>query len=184
MRLAVPDMKTLRPAALLALCLVLAASCAQTRGQLAGERPRTVAVLVRNEAERPQAGGLLEDFLGGQRPESLVAREAIRALRGRGYRVVDAIPDPEHGVPSAEAWIRETRADAALVIRLERMDVSALKAIGQAEIDLEASLVDAKGAILWSRSRRGPTLPQTYRAQADWSAHLRMALGQLLGELP
>jgi len=144
------------------------AGCAGSRASLGAERPASVALVVKSAAPAPPAQRALDDLLGSERPEAVLARDVGRLLRARGYRT-PAIPGP---------------GDAVLELVLGRMDISALRALGQVEIDLEATLRGADGAILWQASRVGPTPVQTYRAQNDWAPHLRTAARQLLGGMP
>lgn len=74
--------------------------------------------------------------------------------------------------------------DAALVVKLKRLDVSSLRQLGRAEVDLDVELVAADGALLWSGAHHGATSVSTYKSQNDWRSHLRDALDRALGELP
>ncbi|HWV37045.1 MAG TPA: hypothetical protein VN033_01050 [Vulgatibacter sp.] len=148
---------------------VAAAGCAARRGAgLGAERPRSVALVVRSLAEAPPAQRALDELVGPDGPEAVLARDVGRLLRARGWATV-AAPGP---------------TDAVLELVLSRMDVSALRVLGQVEIDLEATLRGPDGAVLWQASRAGPTPVQTYRARNDWAPHLRTAARQLLGGMP
>jgi|GEM_PF-4998547 len=153
---------------LLVLAVSLLAGCAAGRASLGAERPAAVAVVIRSDAEAPPAQRALDEVLGPDRPEAVLGREVGRLLRARGYRT-PAAPAP---------------GDAVLELVIGRMDVSALRALGQVEVDLAATLRGADGAILWQATRAGPTPVQIYRAQNDWAPHLRTAARQLLGGMP
>lgn len=169
------------------LILFALAACAGKKGTLAGPRPETVAVLVVSDAGAPGPQTALDDWLGSEEPENLLARETVRSLTKRGYRAhaVERTPGP---APSTEAdavsVARQTGMDAALVVRLGRLDLSSLRQLGRAEIDLEASLVGADGTLLWANAHQGATSVSTYQSRHDWRSHLRDALQRVLGELP
>lgn len=169
------------------LILLTLTACAGKRATLAGPRPETVAVLVVSEAAAPGPQTALDDWLGSEEPEALLARESVRTLKARGYRPT-AVEKTAGSAPTAEedaaSIARQTGMDAALVVRLERLDVSSLRQLGRAAVDLEASLVAANGALLWSNVHRGATSVTTYQSRHDWRSHLRDALDRVLGELP
>ena len=152
----------------LVLAISLLAGCASGRANLGPDRPASVAVVIRSEAEAPAAQRAIDELLGPERPEAVLAREVGRMLRARGYRT-PAAPGP---------------GDAVLELVIGRMDLSALRALGQVEVDLAATLRGADGATLWQATREGPTPVQVYRAQNDWAPHLRTAARQLLGGMP
>lgn len=169
------------------LILLALAACAGRKGTLAGPRPESVAVLVVSEAGAPGPQTALDDWLGSEEPELLLTREAVRTLKSKGYRAapVERTPGPAPAsMADAASVARQTGMDAALVVRLERLDVSSLKQLGRAEIDLEAALVAADGALLWSNAHQGATSVKTYKSRHDWRSHLRDALQRVLGELP
>ncbi len=161
---------------------LLVTACATSRDTLAGPRPARVAVLVSSEVPQPPPQNAIDDLTGAESPAALIAREAARTLKSRGYRpaVVEAAPP---GVAAAQV-ARDTGNDAALLVRLERLELGSLRTLGRAEVHLEAQLVAADGTLLWSGVHRGPTRVSTYRSTNDWRSHVRAALEDALGPLP
>ncbi len=193
------DLHRLGRLPLLTLAL-LGAGCATQRDQLAGERPRDVAVVVRSAVQVPAAQNVVDDVAGVESPAGLLARESQRALQARGYAAAvigraeapqgaqapgcDGKAMPAASCNRAAAIATAAGRDATLFVELERMDLESLRMLGRTEIELQAFLVDAGGALLWAGEHRGVTRVTTYRAGSDWRAHLRDALDEALRELP
>ena len=169
---------------LLATVLMLAA-CAGTPRRAEGAPARVVVVGV-SVAEKPDPRGLIGDMFGGEEPRDVVAREGAQALRSRGYEVVgvETVLGPAPKVEEAQALARQYKADAAVVLVLTRLDLSSLRPLGRAEVQMESSVVGPDGRVLSSAERRAATSETLYRARTDWRSHVRQAVIQLVRELP
>lgn len=170
---------------LLAITLLASLGCAAPSATLAGPRPTRVVVVSSSAADRPASRSLVDVLAGGEDPRHDLAREAERLLRARGYSVVGSVAAT--GAPTGEAvrqLVAREQADGALTIALARLDLTALAPLGRSEIDLDATLYDTGGTVLWSREHRGPTEVTTYRARADWRVHVREALQRAMRDLP
>jgi hypothetical protein len=170
-----------------AIALVsLLAACAGSPGVRAEGAPKRVVVVTASRVQAPGAGSVSGQFLGEEEPRDVMASEAKLALRSRGFDVLAVRTavgaEPEAG--QAEALARQSGAEAAVVMVLTRMDLSVLKPLGRAEVELETRLLANDGRTLWSGTRRRATAVKTYRAQTDWRSHLRQAVSEAAREVP
>jgi hypothetical protein len=166
-----------RLSATVAFALLL--GCAAPRAKLSGPRPARVVVLARTLAALPPPQGVLDLAAGGDDPARVLAREAERLLRRRGY-LTEVGPVGRSGARLLVAAPDE----AALVLTLERLDLSALQTLGRAGVDLDARLISGNGQVLWASAFRGEAAISTYRSRQDWRSHLREALGRAMRDLP
>jgi uncharacterized membrane-anchored protein len=170
-----------------AIALVsLLAACAGSPGVRSEGAPKRVVVVTASRVQAPEAGSVSGQLLGEEEPRDVMASEAKLALRSRGFDVLEVRTalgaEPEAG--QAEALARQSGAEAAVVMVLTRMDLSALKPLGRAEVELETRLLANDGRTLWSGTRRHATSVKTYRAQTDWRSHLRQAVSKAAREVP
>ncbi len=169
---------------LLATVVMLTAACAtpmRPRGA-----PSRVVVVGASAVAKPAPRGLVGNVFGGEEPRDVVAREGAEALRSRGYEVVaaESLLGPAPTVEQAAALARQYRAEAAVVLVLTRLELSALQPLGQAEVELESMMVGPEGQVLSSGERRGATSERLYRARTDWRSHVRQAVVRAVRELP
>jgi hypothetical protein len=164
---------------------VLLTACAGMPRRSEGS-PERVVVLAASVASKPAARGLVSDVFGGEEPRDVVAREGAEALRSRGYAVlgVELTLGPAPSVEQASAVARQYKADATVVLVLTRLDLSALRPLGQAEVELQSLVVGPDGRVLSSDERRATTSENLYRARTDWRSHVRKAVVQAVRELP
>ncbi|MFY0567860.1 hypothetical protein ACN28E_29080 [Archangium lansingense] len=172
--------------ALLLIIPVLLAACGGKAVRPEGA-PSRVVVVGASVVERPAPRGLVGDVFGAEEPRDVVAREGAEALRTRGYQVlgVELTGGPAPTVEQSAALARQYRADAAVVLVLTRLDLSAVRPLGQAEVELESMMVGPDGQVLSSDDHRSNTTARgLYRAQTDWRSHVRQAVIQAVRELP
>lgn len=164
----------------------LLAACAGSPGVRPEGAPKRVVVVTASRVETPEAGSVSRELLGEDEPRDVMASEAKLALRSRGFEVLAVRTAPGAGPEEgqAEALARQSGAEAAVVMVLTRMDLSVLKPLGRAEVELETRLLDTNGRTLWSGVRRRATAVKTYRAQTDWRSHLRQAVAEAAREVP
>jgi hypothetical protein len=176
-------MSPARALVLLLLPLALACAAAPVRAPGAPSRVVMVGVAVVN---KPPPQGLVGDVFGSDTPRDVVAREGAEALRSRGFEVlgVEGVGGPAPTVEQAAEIARRYRADAAVVLVLTRLDLSALRPLGQVEVELESLMVGPTGQVWLQEERRGTTTERLYRAQTDWRSHVRQAVIQSVRELP
>ena len=169
---------------LLVTAVMLTAACATPKRPVGA--PSRVVVVGASAVSKPAPRGLVGDVLGGDEPRDVVAREGAEALRSRGYEVVaaESLLGPAPTVEQAAALARQYRAEAAVVLVLTRLDLSALQPLGRAEVELESMMVGPDGQVLSSGERRGATSESLYRARTDWRSHVRQAVVQAVRELP
>jgi hypothetical protein len=170
---------------LLATSVMLAAACAGKARRPEGA-PSRVVVVGASVASKPAPRGLVGDVFGADEPRDVVAREGAEALRSRGYAVVgvEVTPGPAPTVEQSAALVRQYRAEAAVVLVLTRLDLSALQPLGRAEVQLESMMVGPDGRVLSSGGRRSTTAEKLYRARTDWRSHVRQAVIEAVRELP
>jgi hypothetical protein len=175
-------MRLLTPIAMLSWV----AACAGAPAVRPEGAPKRVVVVTASQVERPEAGTVSGELLGEDEPRDVMASEARSALRARGFDVlaVRTAPGAGPGAGLAEELARQQGAEAALVLVLTRMDLSALRPLGRAEVELETRLLDREGRTLWSGTRRSATAVKLYRAQTDWRSHLRQAVSEAVREVP
>lgn len=164
----------------------LLAACAGSPGVRAEGAPKRVVVVTVSRVETPEAGSVSRELLGEDEPRDVMAGQAKRVLRARGFQVLEVRTAPAAGLEAgeAEALARRSGAEAAVVMVLTRMDLSVLQPLGRAEVELETRLLDKDGRTLWSGRRRSATAVKTYRAQTDWRSHLRQAVAEAVQEVP
>jgi hypothetical protein len=169
---------------LLAAAVLLATACATPR-RPPGAASRVVVVGA-SAVSKPAPRGLVGDVFGGEEPRDVVAREGAEALRSRGFEVVaaESLLGPAPTVAQAAALARQYRAEAAVVLVLTRLDLSALQPLGRVEVELESMMVGPQGQVLSSDERRGTTSENLYRARTDWRSHVRQAVVRAVRELP
>jgi hypothetical protein len=145
-----------------------------------------VVVVAASRVPKPSARTITGEVLSGDEPRDVVADEAESALRSRGFTVLASTTAPgfEPAEEQVRALVEQQHADAAVVLVLKRMDLSALQPLGQMEVELETRLVGRDGRVLWSGTRRGATTERLYRAQTDWRSHLRQAVDASVREVP
>lgn len=171
---------------LLATSVLLTAACAGKAVRPEGA-PSRVVVVGASVVGKPAPRGFTGDVFGSEEPRDVVAREGAEALRTRGYEVVgvELTGGPGPTVEQSAALARQYRADAAVVLVLTRLDLSAVQPLGQAEVELESMVVGPDGRVLSSDERRGGTTARgLYRARTDWRSHVRQAVIQAVRELP
>ncbi|HYO58104.1 hypothetical protein [Archangium sp.] len=172
-------------ALLLATSVMLAAACAGKARRPEGA-PSRVVVVGASVVRKPAPRGLVGNVFGEDEPRDVVAREGAEALRSRGYEVVgvELTPGPAPTVEQGAALARKYRADAAVVLVLTRLDLSAVQPLGRAEVQLESMMVGPDGRVLSSGERRSATAQGLYLARTDWRSHVRQAVIQAVRELP
>ncbi|WP_375765201.1 hypothetical protein NR798_26145 [Archangium gephyra] len=172
-------------ALLLATSVLLAAACGGKAVRPEGA-PSRVVVVGASVVQKPAPRGLTGDVFGSEEPRDVVAREGAEALRTRGYEVlgVELTGGPAPSVEQSAALARQYGADAAVVLVLTRLDVSAVQPLGRAEVQLEWMMVGPDGRVLSSDERRSATSQNLYRARTDWRSHVRQAVIQAVRELP
>lgn len=170
--------------AIAALCL--AAGCAGGPAVRPEGSPQRVVVVAASQVPKPSARTITGEVLGADDPREVVATEAEAALQSRGFTVLASTTAPgfEPAQEQVLALVEQQHADAAVVLVLKKMDLSALQPLGQMEVELETRLVGRDGRVLWSGTRRGATSERLYRAQADWRSHLRQAVDASVREVP
>ncbi|WP_257446432.1 hypothetical protein [Archangium lipolyticum] len=168
----------------LATVVLFTAACA-TPKRPAGA-PSRVVVVGASAVSKPAPRGVVGDVFGGEEPRDVVAREGAEALRSRGYEVVaaESLLGPAPTVEQAAGLARQYKAEAAVVLVLTRLDLSALQPLGRAEVELESMMVGPDGQVLSNGERRGATTENLYRARTDWRSHVRQAVVQAVRELP
>ncbi|AKJ04219.1 hypothetical protein ATI61_101688 [Archangium gephyra] len=169
----------------IAASVLLAAACGGKAVRPEGA-PSRVVVVGASVVPRPAPRGFTGDVFGSENPRDVVAREGAEALRTRGYEVlgVELTAGAAPTVEQAAALAREYRAEAAVVLVLTRLDLSAMQPLGRAEIELESMMVGPDGRVLSSDDRRSATSQNLYRARTDWRSHVRQAVIQAVRELP
>jgi hypothetical protein len=172
-------------ALLLATSVLLAAACGGKAVRPEGA-PSRVVVVGGSVVGKPAPRGFIGDVFGAEEPRDVVAREGAEALRTRGYEVlgVELTVGPGPTVEQAAALARQYRAEAAVVLVLTRLELSAVQPLGRAEIELESMMVGPDGQVLSSDERRSATSQNLYRARTDWRSHVRQAVIQAVRELP
>jgi hypothetical protein len=165
--------------------LLLSAACAGVPKRPEGS-PSRVVVVGASVVPKPAPRGLVGDVFGGEEPREVVAREGAEALRSRGFEVVgtEMTLGPSPTTEEAAALVRQYRADAAVVLVLTRLDLTAIQPLGQAEVRMDVAMVDAAGQVLASESRRNTLTGTLYRAQSSWRSHVRQAVIQAVRALP
>jgi hypothetical protein len=171
---------------LLATVLCLAAACAGAPPVRPEEAPSRVVVLASSQVPRPPPQSITGQVAGSEEPRDVVARAGAEALRSRGFEVVavETALGPVPTVEQAGGLARRYGVEGTVLLVLTRMELSALRPLGQAELELETSLVDAEGRVLWSGAHRGATAQNLYRARTDWRSHVRQAVISAVRELP
>ena len=176
-------MSPVRVLASVVLALSLACAGAPPRAPGAPVRVVMVGAAVVN---KPPPQGLVGDVFGSDTPREVVARAGAEALRSRGFEVlgVEGVGGPAPTVEQAAAIARRYGAEAAVVLVLTRLDLSALRPLGQVEVELESLMVGPAGQVWTRQERHGTTTERLYRAQTDWRSHVRQAVIQSVRELP
>lgn len=172
-------------ALLLATSVLLAAACGGKTVRPEGA-PSRVVVVGASVVDKPAPRGFTGDVFGSEEPRDVVAREGAEALRSRGYTVlgVELTGGPAPTAEQSAALARQYGADAAVVLVLTRLDLSAVQPLGRAEVQLEWMMVGPDGRVLSSDERRSATSQNLYRARTDWRSHVRQAVIQAVRELP
>lgn len=171
---------------LIATSVLLAAACAGKAMRPEGA-PSRVVVVGASVVHKPAPRGLTGNVFGAEEPRDVVAREGAEALRSRGYEVlgVELTAGPAPTVEQSAALARQYHADAAVVLVLTRLELSAVQPLGQAEVELESMMVGPDGRVLSSDERQSNTTARgLYRARTDWRSHVRQAVIQAVRELP
>ena len=171
---------------LLVIVSCLTAACAGAPPVRPEGAPSRVVVLAASRVPRPPPQSLTAQVSGGEDTRDVVARVGAEALRSRGFEVVavETAMGPLPSVEQARELAHLYRAEATVLLVLTRMDLSALQPLGQANLELEISLVGADGRVLWSGAHRGATSQNLYRARTNWRSHVRQAVIETVRELP
>jgi hypothetical protein len=163
------------------------AACAGARRGPTSLVPERLVLVVASSVGRLPPQTMLGHLVGGEELADVLARDAADALRARGLGIAATRVGP-HEAEALEAGALDLAASngarAALVLVLTRMDLSAIRATGRAEIDLRAQLVSADGRPLWSEARTVRTSVRLYRSDSDWRSHLREAATEVVRDLP
>jgi hypothetical protein len=176
-------MRLLPALAVLTLCAAACAGRPAVRPEGAIQR---VVVIAASRAPTPPVGTISGQLIGESEPREVLAREGRAALEARGFRVLESVSTAalEPSVEQVKGLVAQTGAEAAVVLVLRRMDLSALRPLGQAEVEVETRLMDREGRVTWSASREVATAQRLYRAQSDWRSHLRQAVSEAVQEVP
>jgi hypothetical protein len=176
----------MRVAAALAVVVPFCAACAGAHARPTSLVPERLVLVVTSTVDRLPPQTLIGQLVGGEELSEVLARDAAQALRSRGFAVAATRVAAEDAgplaVPAAEL-AEANGAGAALVLVLTRIDASALRSRGRAEIELRAEIVSSDGRALWSEARTVQTSVKLYRADSDWRMHLREAVGDVVRDL-
>jgi hypothetical protein len=166
--------------------LTLCAACAGRPAVRPEGAVQRVVVIAASRVPKPVAGTISGQLFGESEPREVLALEGKGALEGRGFQVLDAVTTAalEPSAEQVKELVARHGAQAAVVLVLRRMDLTALQPLGQAEIDVEARLVDREGRVTWSGAREVATAQKLYRARTDWRSHLRQAVSEAVREVP
>ncbi|GEN12174.1 hypothetical protein SAMN05443572_107333 [Myxococcus fulvus] len=169
----------------LLLLSLLATACSAPQVRPPGAI-RKVVVVIGTRVDSLPVATYREDMLGEGNPRSVLIGQTQAVLRERGFEVVGSrisdAPSPSTG--EVVALIRENKAEAAVIVVLNWVDVSSIRAMGRAEVFLEAGLVSPDGNLLWRKDSRTVSSISMYQSQTDYSSYLRKAVIDAVQEVP
>ncbi|NTX02356.1 hypothetical protein [Myxococcus sp. CA040A] len=174
----------MRVSALLLLSLFVTA-CAAPQVRPAGAI-RKVVVVVGSRVDSLPSASYREDLMGEGNPRTVLSGSTEAVLRERGFEVagtrISAAPSPS--TDEVVSVIRENDAEAAVVVVLSWVDVSAVQTMGRADVVLEAGVVSPDGQLIWRKESRTVAMIGLYQSQTDYSSYLRKAVIQAVKEVP
>ncbi len=176
-------MRALLPSTALLLCL-LSASCAGPREVRPQGAVQKVALVVGSRVDALPAYSVRQEMLGETNPRTVLVSQAESALNSRGFDVVARriSPAPYPATEEVVQLIEDNGAQAAVVVVLDWLDVSAMETLGRAEVGLDTVVVGPGGEVTWRNPTR--TVHQIGVYQADWQSYLRKAVANAIRAVP
>ncbi|WP_338866507.1 hypothetical protein [Myxococcus stipitatus] len=147
---------------------------------------RKVVVVVGTRVDALPSNSYREDLMGEGNPRTVLSGQTQAVLRERGFEIAGVrISDaPSPSTQEVVSLIRENGAEAGVVVVLNWVDVTAVQALGRAEVILDAGVVSPSGQLLWRKESRTVSTIGMYQAQTDYSSYLRKAIIQVVNEIP
>jgi hypothetical protein len=169
-------MHPLRTVPVFLLCVV-AVSCAGKPEVRPAGAIKKVVVVSGSRVEQLPSGTFRDDMMGEGNPRQVLARQAEAVLGERGFEVV-ATRMSESPLPQTNeviSFIQQNKAEAAVVIILDWLDISGAAVLGRADVVLRMGVVSPDGQVLWSNTFHSQPSISVYQAQTEWQSYLRRA---------
>jgi hypothetical protein len=177
----------MRPARLLPLLLMslVLPACAARQVRPEGAI-RKVVVVSGSRIDVLPTGSFRQDLIGESNPRTVLARQAEADLSSRGFEVV-ATRQSAAPVPLTEevaSFVQQNKAEAAVVVILDWLDVSGASVVGRVDVVLRLGVVDPSGQVLWTDTFRSQPVVSAYQSATDWNSFLRRAVNDAIQVVP
>ncbi|MCE9670240.1 hypothetical protein LY474_20795 [Myxococcus stipitatus] len=147
---------------------------------------RKVVVVASSRVDALPTATYREDMLGEGNPRTVIVGQTQAALSDRGFDVVGTriSQAPSPSIQEVVSFIEENQAEAAVVIMLSWVDVSALQALGRAEVVMDTAIIAPNGALQWRNETRSVSTLGLYQSQTDFRSYLRKAIIEAVNAVP
>ncbi|MCP3100441.1 hypothetical protein LZ198_16345 [Myxococcus sp. K15C18031901] len=147
---------------------------------------RKVVVVASSRVDSLPTSTYREDMMGEGNPRTVIVGQTAAVLRERGFDVVGTriSQSPSPSIQEVVSFLQENQAEAAVVIMLSWVDVSALQALGRAEVVMDTAVIAPNGGLQWRNETRTVSTLGLYQSQMDFRSYLRKAIIEAVNAVP